>query len=1798
MSIAPEKSPDLTSQQKRELLAELLKRKAGQPAQSHPLSLGQQALWFLHQMDPSSPAYNIMFAAHVRTDLDLPAFRASLQAVVDRHAMLRTSYQTQNGLPVMQIHRRRVAEVDVVDASNWTWEELEARLHAGADRPFDLRSGQVMRVQLYRRGEMHHVLLLVFHHMVTDFWSMDLFLDEILQLYAAQRDGMAVELRKIETQYTDYIHWQNNMLARPEGDKLFAYWQDKLSGELPTLNLPTDRPRPAIQSYRGATLAFQVDRHITSAFKTLARSEGTTLFTTLLAAFQSLLHRYSGQDDILVGTPMIGRSRAEHESIIGYFINPIVLRADLSGEPTFRQFLGRARQTVLEGLQHQDLPFPALVERIAPARDPSRSPLYQVFFVWDRPRTPQQESDGTQSAGLGKIEIGNGTGRVEIEPFQCEQRGAAFDLMMTMFEVGDRLSGTLQYNSDLYDESTVERIIGHFTTLLKSIVDAPDRPIAELPLLTPEERHQLLVEWNATEKTYPATSSIHSLVETQVAKTPDTVALLSEDGELSYTELNRRANRLAHHLRALGVGPEKLVAICMHRSPDLVVAILAALKAGGAYVPLDPAYPAERVRFMLEDSHAVALVTQEDVLESLPPHDAAVVCIDRDREKIAACRDENPNSHVAPQNLAYVIYTSGSTGKPKGVAIEHRSTIAFMHWAGEVFSPQDLAGTLFSTSVCFDLSIFEMFVPLAYGGAVVLAENALHLPSLTVCDRVTLINSVPSAMAELLRNGDLPASVRIVNLAGEPLTVKLVRQIHAQQNVEMVYDLFGPSEDTTYSTYALRRADGPYTVGKPIANTQVYLLDARMNPVPIGVPGEMYLGGAGLARGYLDRPELTAEKFVRNPFSDDPNARLYRTGDLARYMPDGNIDFLGRIDHQVKIHGFRIELGEIEAVLSRHPAVKELVVVAREDAPGDKRLVAYLVVADDHETNVTDLRNFLKESLPNHMVPGTFVMLDEMPLTPNGKIDRKRLPAPDSTRPDLAHQYVAPRNRAEAILVDIWEHVLALDRVGVHDNFFDLGGASTQSLETAALAADEGIQFPPAMLFQHPTVAELAAAVANRETHSPAAVAMQEALDENFDIETTDEDVATALDAKREKVTEPTVERANLLIESIGVYLPETVVSTAEVVRGCRKKVWFPLESMTGIKNRRKASKDELSIGMAIKAVEECLNNSKYRQQHIDLVVCCNISRCDVYWQYSCEPSSAMKLKKHFGFDNAVAFDVSNACAGMFTGVKLVEAFLAAGAIRCGMVVSGDYITGISDTAQKEIEEFIDPRLACLTVGDSGAAVILEAASNNDVGFHEVDLYTLSEYADLCLGKLTDQEHGGAIMFTDPIKHTAVAIKHSVTHAMHLFKRSPWSPEEMDYLIMHQTSARSLNDGARAINKAFKKKICNKQNTINNLAERGNTATTTHFVALWDKTLDGTLQPGNNVAFGISGSGQAVGSAIYTFDDFPDRLRRIKLDGQRPEKLPLDRPPPIPRRPDVPRVRIEAVGVVPAGADVETATIPMCELAGRNCFAASGYDRSAIDVLNFAGVYRTDTVQEPAIAALLGNALRINPSIESEDDKKTLCYDVFNSSLGLLNACDAATRMIQAGAVKTAMIFASEIEYNERHYPEELIGLKQTASALILDQSADGRTGFGHIRFRYFPELFDAHQAYGVYRDAGKYFLREEKDPALEELMVKCIGETVEEYLAQENIGISDINAVLPPQISSEFIANLSAALEVPKTRVVDVVDEHGGLNLYSSSLPYAFQTAVDRRMVKQGDVGLIVGVGSGIQVGCALYYF
>ena len=1028
------------------------------------LSYAQQRLWFLAQLEGSSATYNMPAAFKITGKLDIAALKQTFITLVQRHQSLRHSFLQLDGETSVQC-------IDVYDPltvtalPNTQSANINEIINRHAKHTFNLSTGKLLQLKLVVLAEHEHMLLFNMHHIISDGWSMSLLVREWADIYKAYAQEQQADLQPLPVkslaipplpiQYSDYAIWQRQWLQGDILQQQLDYWTQQLKGATEFLKLPSDCPRPSVQSYQGAQLKTRITPALSRLLKTLSQKHNCTLFMTLLSAFNVLLHRYTGQNDIVVGSPIANRSHSKTEQLIGMFVNTLVMRTRFEKNMKFTELMKQTRKTALDGYAYQDIPFEHLIEQLNPQRSLSYSPLFQVMFVLQN--TPENE-----------LELPN----LHIEHIEQDTPIAKFDLTLFVNEVGEHLELTWEYATDLFRAERIQRMAEHFTIVLDAICQNPEVSIHQLPMLTTAEAQQLQ-NWNQTQTEYPKDKTIVDLFEQQVEINPDNIAVVFEDQALSYQALNQQANQLAHCLIEQGVQADTLVGICVERSMEMIIGLLGILKAGGAYVPLDPNYPQERLDFMLEDSQLSVLLTQSHLTKNLSRSSAKLVCIS-DFTVFKQQPSSNPESRSDSNNLAYVLFTSGSTGRPKGVMLDHSNALNLVLWAVNSHKPEHFKGMLASTSINFDVSVYEIFATLCSAGQLILVKNILSLGSSFHKNNVTMINTVPAAMAELMASNALPDSVKVINLAGETLKNALVQTLYQQTSVTAVYNHYGPTEDS-YTSGGLMEAGSEQitNIGQPAANTQIFILNSNQQLQPIGVPGELYTCGAGVARGYLNRPELTAEKFIDIEIFGKTQ-RVYKTGDLARWLPDGNLEFIGRIDNQVKLRGFRIELGEIEAVLNQHPAINEAVVSLYE-GDGNIRLIAYVTEktsCPEESVEVIELLNWLKSQLPDYMLPASFTLLDKLPLSPNGKIDRKALPAPMGTTNH--NSYTPPRNALELQLLQLWQTLLGLKSLSIYDNFFEVGGHSLLALKLISHIRQQfSVVLPVSILFKSPTVAQL-----------------------------------------------------------------------------------------------------------------------------------------------------------------------------------------------------------------------------------------------------------------------------------------------------------------------------------------------------------------------------------------------------------------------------------------------------------------------------------------------------------------------------------------------------------------------------------------------------------------------------------------------------------------------------------------------------------------------------------------------------
>jgi amino acid adenylation domain-containing protein len=1014
----------------------------------HSLSYNQKSLWYLYKLAPKSSAYNTAFATRIVSDINIDLLSSSFRKLFDRHEVLRSTYDTIDGVPFMKINESIKLPFELIDAADWNEKELSYRVSMQYSKPFDLENGPVARIHLFRHSPSDHILLITIHHIACDAWSFGILLNEFQKIYSRKEEN---SLPIIKKQYIDYISDQTEMINGPRGHQLWTFWEKQLDGDKLGLNLPLDKARPLVQNYNGSTCYFSIDGQLYEKIKQLAKDQWVTLYMLLLAGFQILLMRYTGQEEIYVGSPMANRSM-EYKGVVGYFINMGVMLGNLVGNPSFVEFLQRTRNMVLRVLRNQGYPFALLVEKLNPIRDSSRSQIFEVMFnLVDRQTTGMNVDFWLKSSSLSIDDSTTIFSGMKIKPFPLNQQEGQFDLQVDICNTGRSLDGVFKYRTDLFEHDTIKRMTDNYLFLLEGLTSNPNLKVWDIPVITKTEQDRLLFEWNDTWNDFPREACLHNIFQSQVEKTPEKIAVVHGGSHLTYKELNKRANKLGNYLRESYIGPDKLVGIYMDRSIETMIGLFGILKAGGAYVPLDPDYPKERLAYMMEDAGIEVVLTQDKFKEEIPNNRVKIILIDKDWDKIQRYNDINFDIPMSPENLAYVIYTSGSTGKPKGVQIPHRAVVNLLLSMKDRPGFREDDALLAVTTLSFDIHVLELFLPLIAGGKTIIVSKEVSTDGLKLINELkdsgaTVMQATPATWRLLLASEWEGSKTLKILCGGEAFPQDLARDLI--KKAQSVWNMYGPTETTVWSTcFKISDADSYIPIGRPIANTSLYVLDKQHSPVPIGVSGELYIGGDGVTQGYLNRPELTAERFMQDVFRKDPKARMYRTGDLVRYHSDGNVEYLNRLDNQVKIRGFRIELGEIEARLTEYESVVQGVVVVQEVRPGDSRLTAYIMTVPGKTVTSTELRSYLRGMLPEYMIPQHFIELEKFPLTPAGKIDRKNLAKRNDIKVAVEDNYVAPRNDMEDLLSKIWKEVLGVDKVSVHDNFFEIGGHSLLAMQ-------------------------------------------------------------------------------------------------------------------------------------------------------------------------------------------------------------------------------------------------------------------------------------------------------------------------------------------------------------------------------------------------------------------------------------------------------------------------------------------------------------------------------------------------------------------------------------------------------------------------------------------------------------------------------------------------------------------------------------------------------------------------------
>ena len=1729
-----------------------------------PVSSAQRRLWILSQFQGASAAYNILGVLHVKGPFRTDFFRDSVHYLTQRHESLRTAFEKEEEI-IQVVH----PEVDAVITFTTLphgiphHEALHTLMEQEINRPFNLEEAPLFRITCAVAGKEEHYIIFCMHHLISDGWSLQVFIRELSAAYNAFAAGNTPEWDELPLQYADYVLWQQEQADKGHSQQL-EFWKEKLRDVPAILELPSDYTRPAVQTFSGDVVRLTLPVPLATQTLKLAGQLQATPYTVLLSVFNVLLFHYTQQEDIVVGSPVANRPRQELEDIIGLFVNTLPVCSRLKADAGFASLVADTATTVREAMLHQDVALEKILEVLPVGRVAGYHPLFQVMFSLHN-----FENNGFSWDGL------------ETRLHDAEGFFSKFDITLSVTQQQTHFELVWEFNPDIFSRNTIQRMAGYFCHILQQVCNEPAITLRDTQLLDHQEKQELLYAWNQTEAVYPV-ARFETLFAKQVACCAGKIAVQDSTDSYSYMQLDQSANRLAHLLISRGVQAGQHVAVCQERNCSMLISLLGTMKAGAVYIPIDPAYPEERRKYLLEDANIHYVITANNLVHLFDSDEGrTIICTDMQQQELAACPDIAPVISLSAGDPVYMIYTSGSTGAPKGVRISHHALVNFLYSMITRPGIHENDRLLAVTSLSFDIAGLELFGPLLAGATVIIAnrETASSASLLADCleeQAITVMQATPATW-NMLRDAGWEGKHTLKALCGGESFPRPLANWLVTQTAE-VWNMYGPTETTIWSTvYPVSITDDAIVpLGKPIANTTCYILNQALQPVPPGVNGDLYIGGSGLAIDYYNRPELTAEKFITNPFV--PGQQMYKTGDKARYLSDGNIVFSGRADLQVKVNGYRIEPGEIEYHLSDMTGVKQAVVVALMDNNGMHRLCAYIIPTGT--VTVSSLREALQRRVPAHMVPSQWQLVDAFPLTPNGKINRKILQEQELQAP-VAQTYEPPVTLGETILCNIWQEVLRVERVGVHDNFFELGGASLQSINVCAKAAASGMNLTPEKLFEYQTVRELARC-------APVISGIHSAAVPELEKELLAELSASSV------ITAPKLQLPQIHIESFACYLPEKTVNTNEIVEGCLNKIRFPMQRLTGIHSRRETAADECAFGMAAKAMEHCFNMSRYQPADIDVLISCNVFRMDHPEEVVLEPGTAIRLAHLSGCSNAVTMDLSNACAGIFSAIVMAETMIRNGTAQRVMLVSGEYLTHLTNTAQKEITDFLDQSISALTVGDSGLAMILEAAPDNGDGFVDIDMFTMGGYSDLCIVKCTNKEEGGLLLKTDAIRMAEAGHVEASRHAWQTLKKNEWPAASINFLIMHQASSTTTANTMRQVNQLLNSDFANKENTIDNIKHRGNTATTTHWMAIQDYILNNSIGDHDRAMLFISGSGLNIGTALYKFDTLPSRVKAYWQQGQQAEKLTV-LPEKTAIKPSLPSgVQIGSFAVVlekdPSGSAIIPATT-----AARQCLEQQPeLDKEDIGMVIYTGIYRDEHLFEPAVATILAGALDINATKDrAKEGLYTLCFDLFNSDLAWLQACFMATNAIMGGRTENILLIAGEMDNNaivEGAVPCEV----QEGGAAYLLQNTDARhKGFGAFLFRHYPALKD--DIYSHVKLKGRYSVVERRELLQrQEQLLPYLKELVIEFLEREQLSFNALRYIIPPFPSAGFTIMLRDMLELPDQ--VAIVSAEAPLLKASLTMPVLLAELLKQPPVS-GSLVLLISAGAGGQLGCALYH-
>lgn len=1736
-----------------------------------PASKDQERLWILSKFKQVKGAYNMPGLVHIKGKLEPEILRMCIADLLARHEPLRTSFifdndqlfQTITDINDYELPVVRLTDKEAIDAF------VQVKIHAAPD----LEKDRLFNVYLIDKGDSEYMLLVLLHHSIADGWSLNVLLRDLSAFYT-QRLGLTetTALPILDIQYVDYVGSEMDFLDSEDYHKQIDFWKKYLDKSPELLELPTIGQRKKIQTYTGKTLQINLEKDLTLKLRALSAKLGTSSFVTLLAVFKVLLSRYSGQDDITVGTLYANRERKELEHIIGFLVKTLPVRTKLDQLDTFQNLVSHISQDFTNILKNKEISFYDIVKAANAPGNSGHNPVFQALFSYENlPDTALQ---------LGDLQT-------SIE--RMEGTYSKFDLTLNVTDkTAQEIILSFEYNTDLFEDSFIHRLKEGFISILTEMTVAPSTALTDIDGLSSAERNVILYDWNDTNKDFGNPGTFPDLFAEMAIALPDQPAVLFGDSILTYEQLDTLSGNYASYLSERGIRKGDFVCLIFERNGALLPILLAIMKIGAIYVPIDPLYPKERVSYIISHSGSKFVLSHRSLKNYIAELglQTDLIFIEDALATITTGPVKYEAEKLSEASIAYCIYTSGSTGLPKGVAISHGALANFLRSMQE--RPGIAIGDrlLAVTSISFDISGLELYLPLICGATTIVCRHeAIIDPEKLIAVisqyKPTVIQATPS-LFKMLKEVNWTGDKQLKVLCGGESVPKDLA-LWLKKVCGSVWNMYGPTETTIWSlTHEFDSGIERVTIGKPIANTQVFILNKFLKPVPAGIAGDLYLGGKGLANSYHRDEEQTAKKFINWEF-ENIGQRLYKTGDRAKYDQHGNVYFMGREDFQIKLNGYRIELEEIEVVLSQVEGIGQAIVLVDEFGAGNQQLVAYFE-NNGLAIDLLRVRSEISTRLPKYMIPAKFVSVEKFPVTANGKIDRNALRIAENTELAAAGKtLIEPGNEEERMLLGIWKEVLNQQSISTTDDFLSLGGSSISSVKIAAMASAQGMALSPEMIFEYPTIKELAMVSSRSEGISIGAGIL--AQPEELSLLGSLRDISQSADS--DHVID--VLKKNMVIESIGKYLPEIEVSATDIVNGCSERIRFPMQRITGIESVRNLPEGKDSLSLAIEAIQQCLSISKYQPEDIDLIISCGIFRLDGKLAIQIDPSFSYHVKQHFGMSNAQNFDISNACAGIFTGLVIAESFLKNNSAKKCLIFSSEYLSHVTKTAQREVEGISDRKIAALTAGDAGLAMIVELGENGETGFQDLDLFTMGEYSDLCIIQPTERAHGGFIIHTDAIRMGEAGYIEAARHALNTLEKNRWGVD-FDHFIMHQASSTTILNATRELNKFFNKEVLHSGNIIDNIKNRGNTASTTYFLATIDNMINGRIKANEKVIYSVSGSGLNLGTALYKFDDLPDRVKKGTI-----EKLkvkPVNAETTVTERP---RVQIRQIEV---DFDPKTLRSGMEMLYSATEKTLKNLDgpKNEIDLVLYYGTLRDDYIYEPAIASFLTGKTNINSTKELvRAGKSTFAFDIYNGSMGFLSSCQVASELIISGKSNMALLASSEVD-NNRQYGLDSLDIVEAGTALILTAS-DNKKGFGNFEYASIARIsagFPESSFYSEWQD-NKLIAKKIPSEKLHQQDFNAIEAIVEKLLDKENLILSDLDDVLCAMpVDDSFPA------WIQERNVISGQFDWPSNDPYNLSLPLQFEALMKSGLQTENRKILlldIANVKNRMEIICSIYY-